>query len=141
MWQGSKGSMCYRDSEQRERVATVISKTQKEGRVALGSPSATARLAPKSLSQYLLSAGGTSPSLLGLGVIRYCPCFSRQGYISSWSKNSNEAPGTTRPFARDAVGDALPGEQLFLQPPRARTDCLSEESQTPCPQTQHRLQE
>lgn len=112
-------------------MATVTSKTQTEGRAALGAPSATARLAPKSLSergQYLLSAGGTPPSLLGLGVIRYCPYFSGQGHISGWSKNSKEAPGTTRPFASEAVGDAFPGEQLFLQPPHTRTDRLSDES-------------
>lgn len=103
--------MCHQDSEHRERVAAVTSKTQKEGRAALGAPSATARLAPKSLSemgQYLLSAGGTSPSLLRLGVTRYCPFFSGQGHISSWSKKGKEAPGTTRPFASEAVGDALP---------------------------------
>lgn len=44
---------------------------RKEGR-ELGAPSAPARLAPKSLKemgQYLLSSGGTPPSLLGLGVI------------------------------------------------------------------------
>ena len=105
-------------------MAAVVSKTQKEGRAALGAPSATARLAPKSLDemgQYLLSAGGTPPSLLAVSVIRYCPYFSGQGHISYWGKNSKEAPGSTRPFARDALGDALPGEQLFLQPPHVRT--------------------
>lgn len=109
----------------------VISKTQKEGRAALAAPSATAHLAPKYLSevgQYLFTAGGAVPSLLGLGVIRYCPQFSGQQHTGSWSKNSSKTPETTRPFTSDAVGDALSGEMLFLQPPHARTDCLSDES-------------
>jgi len=91
--QGSKGWTCHRDSRHRERVAAVVSKAQKEGRAALRAPSATACLAPKSLSemgQYLLSTGGTLPSLLGLGVIRYCPYFSRQGHIAAGARTAGK---------------------------------------------------
>lgn len=37
-------------------------------------------------------------------------------------QEQQEAPGTTRAFARDANGEALPMEQLFLLPPRVRMD-------------------
>lgn len=57
-------------------MATLTSKTQEEGRAALEAPSATAHLAPNSLSemgQNSLSAGGRLPALLGLPVIWYRP--------------------------------------------------------------------